>query len=82
MSKYHIVGNHVSLLIYIETRRTNVWFIIYVISVLILLCFRVRLLIDALLSPVGKGLTYRLSFVVSGCEVVAFPLVSWVRCGD
>ena len=22
-----------------------------------------------------------LSFVLSGCEVVAFPLVSWVRCG-
>ena len=30
--------------------------IIYVISVLFLLCFRARLFIDALCSPAGKGL--------------------------
>ena len=30
---------------------------------------------------VGKGLTSWLSFVVSNCEFVTFPLVSWVRCG-
>ena len=47
----------------------------------ILLCFRVRLFIDALWSPAGKGLTSWLSFVMSSCEVVTFPLVSWVRCG-
>ena len=35
----------------------------------------------ALWSPAGKGLTSWLSFVVSGCEFVTFPLVSWVRCG-
>ena len=35
-----------------------------------------RLFIDALWSPVGKGLTSRLSFVMSNCEVVTFPLVS------
>ena len=29
----------------------------------------------------GKGLTFWLSFVMSNCEVVTFPLVSWVRCG-
>ena len=29
----------------------------------------------------GKGLTSLLSFVLSYCEVVTFPLVSWVRCG-
>ena len=29
----------------------------------------------------GKGLTYLLSFVVSNCEFVTFPLVSLVRCG-
>ena len=29
----------------------------------------------------GGGLTSWFSFVMSGCEVVAFPLVSWVRCG-
>ena len=31
--------------------------------------------------PAGKGLTSWLSFVVSNCEFVNFPLVSWVRCG-
>ena len=40
-----------------------------------------RLLICALWSPAGKGLTSWLSFVVSSCEFVTFPLVSWVRCG-
>ena len=42
-----------------------------------LLCFRARMLIDALWSPAGKGL----SFAISYCEVVTFPLVSLVRCG-
>ena len=37
--------------------------------------------ICALWSPAGKGLTSWLSFVVSNCELVTFPLVSWVRCG-
>ena len=50
-------------------------------SVLRLFCLCARLLICALWSPVGKGLTSRLSFVVSNCELVIFPLVSWVRCG-
>ena len=36
---------------------------------------------SALWSPVGKGLTSWLSFVVSNCEFVTFPLVSLVRCG-
>ena len=36
----------------------------------------VRLFICALWSPAGKGLTSWLSFVVSTCEVVTFPLVS------
>ena len=48
---------------------------------LVLLCFRVRLFIDALWSLAGQGLTSWLSFVMSNCEVVTFPLVSWVRCG-
>ena len=59
---------------------TNIDTIIYDISVLFLLCFRVRLFIDALRSPAGKGLTSWLSFVMSNCEVVTFPLVPWVRC--
>ena len=48
---------------------------------LVLLCFHAGLFVDALCSPAGKGLTSRLSFVISNCDVVAFPLVSWVRCG-
>ena len=37
--------------------------------------------ICALWSSAGKGLTSWLFFVVSYCEFVTFPLVSWVRCG-
>ena len=51
----------------------------FVISVLFSLCLLARLFIDALWSPAGKGLTSWLSFVVSNCEVVTFPLVSLVR---
>ena len=29
----------------------------------------------------GKGMASLLSFVMSNCEVVTFPLVSWARCG-
>ena len=50
-------------------------------SVLCLLCLCARLFICALWSPAGKGLTSWFSFVVSNCEFVTFPLVSWVRCG-
>ena len=50
-------------------------------SVLCLLCLCVHLFICALRSPAGKGLTSWLSFVVSYCEFVTLPLVSWVRCG-
>ena len=48
---------------------------------LVLLCFREPLFVDALWSTTGKGLTAWLSFVMSNCDVVTFPLVSWVRCG-
>ena len=37
--------------------------------------------LKALWSPAGKELTSRLSFMVSYCDVVTFPLVSWVGCG-
>ena len=50
-------------------------------SVLCLLCLCVSLFICALWSPAGKGLTSWLSFMVSNCEFVTFPLVSWVGCG-
>ena len=46
---------------------------------LVLLCFYARQFVEALWSPVGKGLTSWISFVMSNCEVVTFPLVSWVR---
>ena len=50
-------------------------------SVLCLLCLCERLFIFALWSNAGKGLTTWLSFVMSNCEFVTLPLVSWVRCG-
>ena len=50
-------------------------------SVLCLLCLCARLFIGALWSPAGNGLTSWFLFVVSNCEFVTFPLVSWVRCG-
>ena len=47
-------------------------------SVLCLLCLCLRLFICVLWSPAGKGLTSWLSFVVSNCEFVTFPLVSLI----
>ena len=44
-----------------------------------LLCFHARLFVDTLWSPAGKGLTSWLSFVMSNCDVVTFPLIYWVR---
>ena len=51
---------------------------------LFLSCFAmpyVRLFVETLWSPAGKGLTSWLSFVMSYCGVVTFTSVSWVRCG-
>ena len=50
-------------------------------SALVLLSFHARLFVDVLWSPAGKGLTSWLSFVMSNCDVVTFPLISLVRCG-
>ena len=55
--------------------------ILCVFSVLRLLCPCARLFICALCSLAVKGLTSWLSFVVSYCEFVTFPLVSWIRYG-
>ena len=52
-----------------------------IFSVLRLICLCARLFVSALWSPAGKGLTSWLSFVVSYCEFVTFPFVSWVRYG-
>ena len=67
------------------TDRSNVVLLLwisYVCSVLCLLCLSARLFICDLWSPAGNGLTSWLSFVVSNCEFVTFPLVFWVGCGS
>ena len=50
---------------------------------LFLSCFvmHARLFVDAVWSPARKRLTSWLSFVMSNCDVVTFPLASWVNCG-
>ena len=50
-------------------------------SALCLLCLCARLFKCALWPPAERGLTSWLSFVVSNCEIVTFPLVFWVSCG-
>ena len=47
----------------------------------VLLCFHVRMFVDALWSPAVKGLTSWLSFMMFNRDVVTFPLVSYVRFG-
>ena len=44
---------------------------------LVLLCFHAHLFVAALWSRAGQGSL----FLMSNCDVVTFPLVSWVRCG-
>ena len=48
---------------------------------LVLVCFHARLFVDAFWSSAEKGLITLFPFVMSNCDVVTFPLVSWVRCG-
>ena len=60
MGKRELVGTGLSPRVKYFTDRSKAVLllcIIYVISVLFLLCFRVRLFIDALWSSIGKGLT-------------------------
>ena len=72
--------NNRIMVLYLSKAVLLLW-IIYVISVLFLLCFRGCLFINTLWSPTGKALASWLSFLMSNCEFVNFPLVSWVRCG-
>ena len=58
-----------------------IFFFVLFFSISCLLCLCARLFICALWSPAGKGLTSLLSFVVSNCKFVTFPLLSWFRCG-
>ena len=68
--------------VYMSFMMVRSWFdLLCFCSVLCLLCLCARLFMCALWSPAGKGLTSWLSFVVSNCEFVTFPLVSWVGCG-
>ena len=57
---------------YFTDHSGAMWILFF--SVLWLLCLCARLFNCALWSPAGKGLTYWLSFVVSGCDLVTFPL--------
>ena len=77
----YIILNHIYIRVQVFLSTFSVW-IICVVSVLFLLCFSARLFVDALWSPAGRGLTSWLLFVMSDCDVVAFPVVSWVRCGS
>ena len=61
--------------------RKLLWLFYVFFSVLCLICLCERLSICALWSPAGRGMTSWLSFVVSNCEFVTFPLVFWVGCG-
>ena len=63
------------------SKVVHLLWVLYDFSVLRLLCLCACLFICASWSPAGKGLTSCLSFVVSNCEFVTFPLVSWVKCG-
>ena len=54
---------------------------LWVFSVLCLLRLCECLYFAALWSSAVKRLASWLSFMVSNCEFVTFPLVSWVRCG-
>ena len=45
------------------------------------LVFAMPLRASAFMCPVPAGKEADLSFVVSNCEFVTFPLVSWVRLG-
>ena len=55
--------------------------VVFLIILTYYFVFHARLFIDALWSPAVKGLTSWLSLVMSNCEVVTFPLLSWIRCG-
>ena len=56
--------------------------LLWVFSVLCLLCLCDLLFVCALSPPAGKGLISWFSFMVSNCEFVTCRLVSWVMCGS
>ena len=54
-------------------------FLLHVCYAFVRVCLLINIV--ALWSPAGKGLTSWLLFVMSYCEFVTFPLISWVRRG-
>ena len=67
----------------IFTDRSKAVLLLWIYYVFFCLMFAMPLcasVLCALWSPAGKRLTPWLSFVVSYCEFVTFPLVSWDRC--
>ena len=52
------------------------------LSCFVIKCFHARLFVDALWSPARKELNSWLSFVMTNCDTVTFPLVYMylVRC--
>ena len=76
-----IKGEVVAPWIFYSNKAVLLLWVFIVLSILCLLCLCARLLICALWSPSGKGLTTWFSFMVTNCEFVTLPLVSWVRCG-
>ena len=55
--------------------------IFYVFFCLVFAMPCARMFICTLWSPAGKRADLLALVVVSNCEFVTFPLVSWVRCG-
>ena len=62
--------------------RSRVVLLLWIVCVF-LSCVRYAFVHVCLFVPCDRllGVPSWLSFVVSGCEFVNFPLVSWVRCG-
>ena len=72
-----------SVVCFFQTKM--VIFCITVLKIMDHICYFCLFMRVCLLVPcghlLGKGLTSWLSFVMSNCEVVTFPLISLVRCG-
>ena len=69
------------------TDRSKAVLLLWIFYVFFCLAFSMPLCVSVYMCLVvnedaaGKGLTSWLSFVVSNCEFVTFPLVACVRCG-
>ena len=66
--------------IFLLAVRRRCFFCVSFVLFLFCLAF-VRICLLMACGHLLKGLTSCISFILSNCEVVTFPLVSWVRCG-